>query len=72
MGQDIGGDVFVGIKKLRVAAKAAQHHVANDQQGPAIAEDFDGSVQGTPGAELGARMTSVHGESIIFSLAINK
>jgi hypothetical protein len=72
MGEDVCGDVFVGVKKLRVTAKAAQHHVANDQQRPAIAEDFHGSVQGTPGAELGARVTAGHGESIIFSLAINK
>ena len=72
MGQDICGDVLVGFKKLFVAAKAAQHHVANDQQGPAIAEDFDGSVQGTPGAELSARVNFWHISSIIFSLAINK
>jgi hypothetical protein len=44
MGQNIGGDVFVGFKKLGVAAKAAEHHVANDQQRPAIAEDFHGNV----------------------------
>jgi hypothetical protein len=44
MSEDICGDAFVGIKKLRVAAEAAQHHVTNDQERPAITENFDGCV----------------------------
>jgi len=44
MGENICGDTFVGIKKLRVAVKSTQHHVANDQQRPAITEYFNGDV----------------------------
>ncbi len=31
VGQDIGGNSFVGIQKLLVAVKSPQHHVANNQ-----------------------------------------
>ena len=46
--ENVGGDVFAGRKKFLEGAKTANHHIANNQQRPAIAEHFHGSIQGTP------------------------
>ena len=44
VGQDVGGDVLVGGEELLESAVTANHHVADDEQGPAISQHFDGSV----------------------------
>ena len=44
IGKDVGGDAFVGGKEFLEGAEAAQHHVAEDQEGPAVAEHFYGGV----------------------------
>jgi len=38
------GDLLVGGEELLESAIAAYHHVADDEQGPAISQHFDGSV----------------------------
>lgn len=50
--QDVGGDLFVGVEKLVEGLVAAEHHVAKDEQGPAVAEHFDGGVERTHRAAL--------------------
>jgi hypothetical protein len=51
--EDVGGDSFVGSEEFLEGAEAAQHHVAKDQEGPAVAEHFDGGVEGASGAAIG-------------------
>ena len=53
IGKDVGGDAFVGGKEFLEGAEAAQHHVAEDQEGPAVAEHFYGGVEGASGAAIG-------------------
>jgi hypothetical protein len=49
VGQYIGGDSFIGtFEEFFVGAEAAEHHVAQDQKRPAVAQHFDRSIQGTP------------------------
>lgn len=45
VGENIGGDFFVGIEELLESVKAADHDVADDEKGPVIAEHFDTSVE---------------------------
>ena len=58
--ENVGSGALVGVKKFFESAGAEQHHVANDEERPAIAEHFDGSVKGTPGAAFGKRLPSGH------------
>lgn len=51
--QDVGGDFFVGVKEFVKGLVTAEHHVADDEEGPAVAEHFDGGVQRAAGAALG-------------------
>ena len=48
--QDVCSDALVGFQKFLVGPEAAQHHVADNQQGPAVAEYFYGGIQRTPRA----------------------
>lgn len=48
IGQDIRRDAFVALQEFLVGARTLQHHVADDQQRPAIAQHLHGSVQRTP------------------------
>src|SRR5258707_14966993 len=50
VGEDIGGDAFVGREEFLEGTETAQHHVAENQKGPSVAEHFDGGVEGAPGA----------------------
>ena len=52
--QYVCGDAFVRFQEFLVAAESPQHHVAEDEQRPAIAQHLHGGVQGTPGAALGS------------------
>jgi hypothetical protein len=45
--QDIGCDALVTIEEFFVSVRAPQHHVANDQQRPAVAQHLDRSIQWT-------------------------
>jgi len=45
--QNIRRDFLVGAQKFFIGSKSPQHHVANNQQGPAIAQYLHGSIQGT-------------------------
>ena len=53
IGQNVCGDSFVGLQEFLVAPESAQHHVAEDEQRPAIAQHFHGGIEGTSGATLG-------------------
>ena len=53
VGQHVRGDALVGSQKFLEAAGSADHHVPNNQQGPAIAQHLYGGIQGTPRAALG-------------------
>jgi hypothetical protein len=46
VGQNIRCDTFVGGQEFLEGAAAKQHHVANNEQRPAIAEHLDGGIQG--------------------------
>jgi len=48
VGENVGGDVFVGGKKFLEGSVAAHHHIADDKQGPTVAEHLDGSIERTP------------------------
>jgi hypothetical protein len=48
-GKNIGRDFLFGLKKLVESAVTAEHHVAQDEQRPAVAEHFDRGIQRTAG-----------------------
>jgi len=52
VGENVGGDFFVGLQKLVKAGVTAQHHVAQNEQRPAIAKHFDRGVQRAAGTPL--------------------
>jgi len=60
VGQNIGGNFFARVEKLVKCFVATKHHVAEDQEGPAIAEHFDGGVERAPGAAVGRERFFVH------------
>jgi hypothetical protein len=43
--QYICGDFFIGVQKLVKRLVPAQHHVSQDQQGPAVSQHLHGSVE---------------------------
>jgi hypothetical protein len=47
VGENVGGNFFGGLQKLVKVAIAAEHHVAENEQGPTVTEHFDGGVQRT-------------------------
>src|SRR5260370_35355802 len=49
-------DSFVGFQEVLVGPESPKHHVANNQQGPAIAQDLHPSVQRTPRPPLWPRL----------------
>ena len=64
IGQYVRRDSFVGFQELLVGPESPQHHVAYDQQRPAIAQDFHGSIQRTPRPPLGTRLLLWHFSTI--------
>ena len=60
IGKDVGGDAFVGGEEFLEGAEAAQHHVAEDQEGPAVAEHFYGGVERASGAAVCSRPSRGH------------
>src|SRR3546814_21193017 len=48
VGEDVGGDTFLGsIQQLAEMAAVAEHHVAENDEAPAIAEHFQGKIDRT-------------------------
>jgi hypothetical protein len=64
--QNIRRDSFVGSKELFVRPESPQHHVADNQQRPAVTEDLHRSIQGTSGATLVARPLPWHFSSVAY------
>src|SRR5436309_2517825 len=50
--QNVGGDSLARILEILKTVEAPHHHVANDQQRPAIAERFQSDAYWTAGAPL--------------------
>jgi hypothetical protein len=51
--QYIRRDSLVGLHELLVAPESPQHHVADNQQRPAVTKDFRRRIQGTPDRHFG-------------------
>lgn len=66
VGQDVGGDFFVGVQKFAKGFVAAEHHVAQDQQRPTVSEHFDGGVERTTRAAPGKRLLFRHEGRLAF------
>jgi hypothetical protein len=64
--QNVCCDSLVGLEELLVAAEPAQHHVADNQQRPAVAEHFDGSVQRTPRAPFRTGLVLEHAATVAY------
>ncbi len=58
--QNIRGDFFVRVQKFVKRAVAAQHHVAKNQQRPAVSQHFHRSIQRTSRTAPGRRFLSLH------------
>ena len=65
VGEYIGRDAFVAFHKLLIRLEAAEHHVADDEKGPAVAQHFDGGVQWTLRPAPG-RATLGHGFTVAY------
>jgi hypothetical protein len=66
IGQNVGRDSLVGIQEFLVGPESAEHHVANDEERPAVAKDFHRGIQGTFGAPLGAGSLFRHIQSLTY------
>src|SRR5713226_2163982 len=64
--QYIRRDSFVGLQELLVALESPQHHVADDQQRPAIAQYLHGGIQRTPRPPLGTRLLLWHISTVAY------
>src|SRR3989454_12643440 len=53
--QYVRRDSFIGLQEFLVGSGSSQHHVADNQQRPAIAQNLHGSIQRTPRPPLGTR-----------------
>jgi hypothetical protein len=60
VGQNICCNAFVGLQEFLVASKPPQHHVADDQQRPAIAQYLHRSIQRTPRPPFWTRLLFCH------------
>src|SRR5713101_2025233 len=58
--QYVRRDSFVGLQEFLVGSGSPKHHVADNQQRPAIAQHLHGSVQRTPRAALWTRLLGGH------------
>jgi len=45
VGEDVGGDIFAGAGELLESVEAANHNVADNEKGPAVAKHFDRGVE---------------------------
>ncbi len=51
-GEDVGSDAFTGLLELLKGAQAANHEIANDQKGPAVAEHLQRNTHRAAGPAL--------------------
>src|SRR5579883_258405 len=58
--QNVRGDALGRLQELVIAPVASQHHVPNNQQRPAVAENLDRRVQRTPRPSLNAWLLPLH------------
>jgi len=58
--QYVGRDSFVRLQEFLVAPESPEHHVAQNQQRPAVAQHLDGSIQRTPRPALWTRLLLGH------------
>jgi hypothetical protein len=58
--QDIGGDFFVRVEKFVKGLVSAKHHVAQDQERPAVPQHLHRSIQRASGTALGRRFLFLH------------
>src|SRR6267154_2715711 len=61
VGQNVRRDSLVGFQEFFVGPESPEHHVADNQKGPAVTEHLHGSVQGTPRAPMWADFLLWHG-----------
>ena len=52
VGQNVRRDMLERLQKLLIRLEAPKHHVADDQQRPAVSKHLDGSIQRTHRAPL--------------------
>ena len=53
VGEDVGGDALLRLaQQLAEMPAVAEHHVADNDQAPAIAEDFEAQIDGATGSLL--------------------
>src|SRR5216683_5267174 len=53
VGEDVGGYAFACLLELLERAVAADHHVADDEQRPAVSQHFEGDADRAAGSALG-------------------
>src|SRR5260370_39635522 len=66
VGQNVCSDSFVGSQEFLVASESPQHHVADNQQRPAIAQDLHRSVQRAPRPPLWTRLLLGHISTVTY------
>ncbi|MCY1236733.1 hypothetical protein D9M72_494050 [compost metagenome] len=57
--EDVRGDAFLGLQELAEVPLVRKHQVANDQQAPAVADDFEREVDRAQGLLLDGHRDSV-------------
>src|SRR5882724_3040710 len=64
--QNVRRDFLVGSEELFIRAESSQHHVADNQQRPAVAQYLHRSIQRTPRPPLGTRLPLCHFLSLTY------
>ncbi len=72
IGQNIRRDSFVGFQEFLVRPESPQHHVANNQQRPAIPQNLHGSIQRTPRPPLWTGLLLRHIPTVAFFTCISQ
>jgi hypothetical protein len=68
VGKYVGGDAFAGALEFAKGLVAADHHVSNEEQGPAVAEDIERDAYRASRAAFRAGFAG-HGSMVAISLA---
>lgn len=72
IGQYVCGDSFEGLQEFLVGPESPQHHVADNQQRPAIAQRLHRSVQRTPRPSVWTRLLLWHISTVAFFTCISQ
>src|SRR5712664_4061557 len=64
--QYVRRDSFIGSQEFLVTPEPPQHHVADDQQRPAISQDLHRSIQRTPRPPLWPRLLLCHISTVAY------